>query len=65
MGRACPQPLARREREYLRQGGHDPREWDSTFVFSARLTVAWRWREEFEREFEQGIYDSLLRDFQE
>jgi hypothetical protein len=34
-------------------------------VFSARLTVAWRWREEFEREFEQGIYDSLLRDFQE
>jgi len=44
---------------------HDPREWDSTFVFSARLTAAWRWREEFERQFERGAYDSLLRDPQE
>jgi hypothetical protein len=52
-------------RAYLRERGHDPREWDSTFVFSARLTVAWRWREEFERQFEQGVYDSLLRDPQE
>jgi hypothetical protein len=53
------------EQGYLRQRGHDPREWDSTLVFSARLTAAWRWREEFERQFEQGVYDSLLRDPQE
>jgi len=52
-------------RAYLRERGHDPREWDSTFVFSARLTAAWRWREEFERQFERGAYDSLLRDPQE
>ena len=52
-------------RGYLRQRGHDPREWDSTFVFSARLTAAWKWWGEFERQFEQGAYDSLLRDRQE
>ena len=57
--------LAKDAHEYLRQRGHDPREWDSTFVFSARLTVAWRWRGEFERQFERGVYDSLLRDPQE
>ncbi|MGA7740214.1 MAG: hypothetical protein WBP56_03700 [Polyangia bacterium] len=52
-------------RAYLRERGHDPREWDKTFLLPARLTVAWRWREEFERQFEQGTYDSLLRDPQE
>ena len=52
-------------RAYLRERGHDPREWDSTFGFSARLTAAWRWQEEFERQFERGAYDSLLRDPQE
>jgi len=62
--------IVRWVRERRRDGArgarrYDPREWDSTFVFSARLTVAWRWREEFERQFERGAYDGLLRDPQE
>jgi hypothetical protein len=52
-------------REYLRQHGHDPGEWDKTFLLPARLTVAWRWRQDFEMLFGQGVYDSLLRDPQE
>jgi hypothetical protein len=52
-------------RGYLRQRGDDPHGWDKTFLLPARLTAAWRWREEFERQFERGVYDSLLRDPQE